>query len=52
MTSGKQDVAASVAARLLDQAKATGDDYQILLTAYGYDRYLDILNEGTTTPPS
>ena len=32
--SGKTNLAASVAARLLNQAKQTGDDYQTLLTSY------------------
>ena len=40
MTPAKIDVAASVAARLLNQAKATGDDYQGLLTAYAFERFL------------
>lgn len=40
MTSGKRNVAASVAARLLNQARQSGDDYQTLLTAYAYERFL------------
>jgi len=40
MTSGKRNIAASVAARLLSQAKTSGDDYQILLTAYAFERFL------------
>ncbi|MGH9380904.1 MAG: nucleotidyl transferase AbiEii/AbiGii toxin family protein [Thermoanaerobaculia bacterium] len=40
MTSGKRNVAASVAARLLNQARQMGDDYQTLLTAYAYERFL------------
>jgi hypothetical protein len=34
------NVAASVAARLLDQARRTGDDYQTLLTTYAFERFL------------
>jgi hypothetical protein len=37
---GKPNLAASVAARLLKQAKATGDDYQTLLTTYCLERFL------------
>lgn len=40
MTSSKRNIAASVAARLLNQAKATGDDYQTLLTAFAFERFL------------
>ncbi len=40
MTGGDRDIAASVAARLLDKAKRTGDDFQILLTAYAFERFL------------
>jgi len=36
----KRNVAASVAARLLDQARSSGDDYQTLLTAYAFERFL------------
>ncbi len=39
MTSGA-DLAASVAARLLNQARAVGDDYQTLLTSYCLERFL------------
>ena len=31
---------ASVAARLRDRSRATGDDYQVLLTAYFFERFL------------
>jgi hypothetical protein len=37
---GKADLAASVAARLLNRAKATGQDHQILLTSYCLERFL------------
>ncbi len=36
----KANIAASVAARLLNRAKQTGDDYQILLTSYCLERFL------------
>jgi hypothetical protein len=38
--SGKADLGASVLARLLSRAKATGDDYQTLLVAYAFERFL------------
>ncbi len=38
--SGKADLAASVAARLLNRARQTGDDYQTLLTSYCLERFL------------
>jgi hypothetical protein len=38
--SGKTNLAASVAARLLNRAKQTGDDYQTLLTSYCLERFL------------
>lgn len=38
--SGKANLAASVAARLLDRARQTGDDYQTLLTIYCVERFL------------
>ncbi len=38
--SGKSDLAASVAARLLNRAKQTGDDYQTMLTSYCLERFL------------
>ena len=34
------NLAASVAARLLNRARKTGDDYQILLTGYCFERFL------------
>lgn len=37
---GKANLAASVAARLLNRAKQTGDDYQTLLTSYCLERFL------------
>ena len=37
---GKADLAASVLARLLNKSKATGDDYQTLLTSYCFERFL------------
>jgi hypothetical protein len=37
---GTPNLAASLAARLLNQAKATGDDYQTLLTTYCLERFL------------
>ncbi len=37
---GKSNLAASVAARLLNRAKQTGDDYQTLLTSYCLERFL------------
>ncbi len=36
----RANLAASVAARLLNRAKATGDDYQTLLTSYCLERFL------------
>jgi hypothetical protein len=39
--SGKaNNLAASVAARLLNRAKQTGDDYQTLLTTFCFERFL------------
>ncbi len=38
--SGKANLAASVAARLLNRARRTGDDYQTLLTSYCLERLL------------
>ena len=38
--SGKTNLAASVAARLLNRARQTGDDYQTLLTSYCLERFL------------
>jgi hypothetical protein len=40
MTGGKSNLPASVAARLLHQAKQTGDDYQTLLTSFCFERFL------------
>jgi hypothetical protein len=40
MTGGKKDLSASVLARLLNQAKETGDDYQIVLTRFCFERFL------------
>jgi hypothetical protein len=37
---GKTNLAASVAARLLNQAKQKGDEYQTLLTSYCLERFL------------
>ena len=37
---GKANLAASVAARLLSRAKETGDDCQTLFTSYGLERLL------------
>jgi hypothetical protein len=37
---GKANLAASIAARLLHRAKETGDDYQNLLTNYCLERFL------------
>jgi hypothetical protein len=37
---GKADLAASVARRLLNRAKETGDDHQTLLTSYCLERFL------------
>ncbi|MBM3295063.1 MAG: nucleotidyl transferase AbiEii/AbiGii toxin family protein [Candidatus Aminicenantes bacterium] len=37
---GKANLAASVAARLLNRAKETGDDYQTLLTSFCVERFL------------
>ena len=40
MTSGKRNLPASIASRLLNHAKRTGDDYQTLFAAYGLERFL------------
>lgn len=40
MTPAKPNLAASVAARLLNQARRSGDDFQTLLTAYAFERLL------------
>ena len=40
MTGGRENLAASVAARLLDRARQTGDEYQALLTSFCFERFL------------
>lgn len=40
MSAGARNLAASVAARLLNRAKRTGDDYQTLLTSFCFERFL------------
>ena len=40
MTGGKSNLSASVAARLLQRAKQTGDVYQTLLTSFCFERFL------------
>jgi hypothetical protein len=40
MTAEKKNLPASVAARLLDRARQTGDEYQTLLTSYCFERFL------------
>lgn len=40
MTGRKGNLPASVAARLLNRAKQTGDDYQALLTSFCFERFL------------
>lgn len=40
VTGKKSNLPASVAARLLNRAKQTGDDYQILLTCFCFERFL------------
>lgn len=40
MTAGKSNLPASVAARLLNRAKHTGDVYQNLLTSFCFERFL------------
>ena len=40
MTGKKSNLSASIAARLLNRAKHTGDDYQTLFTAYLFERFL------------
>ena len=44
---GKTNMAASVTARLLNRARATGDDFQRLLIGYCFERFLYRL--GTST---
>jgi len=45
MTGKTPNLPASIAARLLNQSKRTGDDYQTLLAAYGFERFLHRLGE-------
>jgi hypothetical protein len=40
MTGRKSTLPASIAARLLNRAKQTGDDYQTLLTSFCFERFL------------
>ena len=40
MTEGKANLPASVAARLLQKAKRTGNVYQVVLTSYCFERFL------------
>ncbi len=40
MSGRKKNLPASVAARLLNRAKQTGDDYQTLLTSFCFERFL------------
>ena len=40
MTERNPNLAASVAARLLNRTKQTGDDFQILLTSFCFERFL------------
>ncbi len=40
MSEAKRDLAASVSARLLNLAKKSGEDFQTLLTAYCFERFL------------
>lgn len=40
MTGPRRNLSASVTARLLKRAKQTGDDYQILLTSFCFERFL------------
>jgi hypothetical protein len=40
MTDKRTNLAASVAARLLNRAKQSGDDYQTLLTSFCFERFL------------
>jgi hypothetical protein len=42
---GPRNLAASVAARLRDMSRRTGDDYQILLGAYFCERFLYRLSQ-------
>jgi hypothetical protein len=47
MSQEKRNLPASVAARLLNQAKQSGDDYQTLLTMYCFERFLYRLGKST-----
>ena len=49
---GKNNLPASVAARLLNRAKQTGDDYQTLLTAFCFERFLYRLGASGTASPA
>lgn len=40
MTDPKSNLPASIAARLLDRAKQAGDDYQVLLASFCFERFL------------
>jgi len=40
MKKEKRNLTASVAARLLNRARQTGDDYQVLLTSFCFERFL------------
>lgn len=42
---GRRNLAASVAARLLEKARRTGDDYQLILGAYFCERFLYRLSQ-------
>jgi predicted nucleotidyltransferase component of viral defense system len=45
MSDKQRNIAASVAARLLNHAKRTGEDYQTVLTSYCFERFLYRLGE-------
>ena len=45
MTGQKTNLPASIAARLLNQAKQTGDDYQVLLASFCFERFLHRLGK-------
>ena len=47
MTSEGSNLAASVARRLLNRAKQTGDDYQTILTSFCFERFLYRLGAST-----
>ena len=47
MTNEQHNLPASVAARLLNQAKAAGDDYQHVLTTFCFERFLHRLGVST-----